>query len=254
MKIIILAAGEGTRLRPFTLKVPKCLVEIDKISILDRQIQVIKSQKLNNIIIVGGYLAHKLVRNDTKLIINDEYSSTNMVWTLFKAELELKGEIIISYGDIVYAPQILKKLIEAKSDIAIAVDLGWENYWSQRFDDPLTDAETLKMSSNGRINEIGKKPNSIFDIQGQYMGIMKFSSLGIEILKKTYSRALKTKYIQNKPIRNAYMTDLIQELIDIGVRVDAITTNKPWVEVDTVSDLKSAITKKRLADINKMLS
>ena len=237
MKAIILAAGEGTRLRPHTLYRPKCLVEIDGRSLLDRQLDVLNSENVDPIIVVGGYRAEMLRRDNIKLHINPLFSETNMVWTLFCAEDDLDGEMILSYGDIVYSRDILRSLLKSEADIAVAIDLDWESYWRTRNDDPLDDAETLKISSDGRILEIGQKPKSLKEIEGQYMGVMKFSAKGVALMSKVYHDANKTGDLCGKPVKKAYMTDLLQAMIDLGYRVDAVPVHGGWIEVDTVQDL-----------------
>ena len=91
MKAIILAAGEGKRLRPYTEDRPKCMVEINGVSLLDRQISVIRSLGIEEIILIGGYKGDSLLPKGTKLIINPRYQETNMVWSLFCGEDELQG-------------------------------------------------------------------------------------------------------------------------------------------------------------------
>ena len=108
IKVILLVAGEGTRLRPYTLDRPKCMVEINGISLIDRQLAVLKSESLEDIVMIGGYKSDMLKREGMKLKINTRYHETNMLWTLFCAEEELEGDVIISYGDIVYSRDILK--------------------------------------------------------------------------------------------------------------------------------------------------
>ena len=103
LKVILLVAGEGKRLRPYTLDRPKCMVEIEGISLIDRQLSILKSQGLSDIVMIGGYKADMLKRKGVKLKINPRYHETNMVWTLFSAEEELEGDLIVSYGDIVYS-------------------------------------------------------------------------------------------------------------------------------------------------------
>ena len=107
---------------------------------------------------------------------NPRYFETNMVWTLFSAEEELEGDLIISYGDIVYSREILQTLLDSKSDISVVIDKDWESYWRARNDNPLDDAETLRLSKNGRILELGQKPQSVDEIQGQYRTYEVFSS------------------------------------------------------------------------------
>ncbi|WP_197685163.1 phosphocholine cytidylyltransferase family protein [Herminiimonas arsenitoxidans] len=245
-KAIILAAGEGTRLRPYTLDRPKCLVEVDGVSLLDRQLSILTTEPIAPIIIIGGYLFPMLQRPELELRVNPRYAETNMVWTLFSAEDDLQGDVLICYGDIVYSRAILKAVLASDADIAVAIDLDWEAYWRMRNENPLDDAETLKLGTDGRILEIGQKPESLADIDGQYMGLMKFSAKGMDLLKKTFHGAKLLGQLRGKSLEKAYMTDLLQAMIDLNIRVDAVTVNGGWVEVDTVGDLESEITRQRL--------
>ena len=95
-KVILLVAGEGKRLRPYTLDRPKCMVEINNVSLIDRQLKILKAEGLNDILMIGGYKADMLKTKDAKLKINPRYHETNMVWTLFSAEEDLEGYLIVS--------------------------------------------------------------------------------------------------------------------------------------------------------------
>jgi choline kinase len=248
MKVVILGAGEGTRLRPYTLDRPKCMVEVDGRSLLDRQLDVLRAEGLTRIVLIGGYRADKLERPGVVLRLNPRFAETNMVWSLFSAEDELSGEVVVAYGDIVYSRRILRAVMQSPADIAVGIDLDWEAYWRARNEDPLADAETLKLAGDGRILELGQKPTNMAEIEGQYMGIMKFSKAGIETLKRAFGEA-RTRGIRGKTAEKAYMTDMLQSLIDSGHRLQAVPIRGGWVEVDTVDDLLSTTTRERLAVI-----
>ena len=248
-KVILLVAGEGKRLRPYTSDKPKCMVEIDGVSLIDRQLSVLKSEGLSDIVMVGGYKADMLKREGIKLKLNPQYHRTNMVWTLFSAEEELEGDVIVSYGDIVYSREILQKLLRSKADISVTIDKDWEAYWRLRNENPLDDAETLKLREDGTISEIGQKPKALNEIEGQYMGLMKFSARGAEIIKKTFHSATKKGDLAGKEIKSSYMTDLLQAVIDSDINVMSIPINGNWVEIDTVEDVRSIVTKNRLKGI-----
>jgi choline kinase len=249
MKAIILAAGEGTRLRPYTLDRPKCLVEVNGLSLLDRQLSVLASEAIQPIILIGGYCGEMLERPEIEFRVNSRYAETNMVWTLFCAEDDLEGEVLLCYGDIVYSRDVLRAILKSQADIAVTIDLDWESYWRARNENPLDDAETLKLAADGKILEIGQKPNSLAEIEGQYIGLMKFSAKGVQLLKQTFHDAKLAGDLRGKPVENAYMTDLLQAMIDLDYRLEAVPVHGGWVEVDTVSDLLSDITKKRLTQI-----
>ena len=250
-KVILLVAGEGKRLRPYTLDRPKCMVEIDGISLIDRQLAVLKAEGLDDIVMIGGYKADMLKREGIKLKVSQRYYETNMVWTLFSAEEELEGDVIVSYGDIVYSREILQALLKSGADIAVTIDKEWESYWRARNEDPLDDAETLKLRKDGTIKEIGQKPKSLDEIEGQYMGLMKFSTKGVAQLKKTFNKCVENGVLLGKSVEDAYMTDLLQAMIDAKVVISAVPTQSNWVEVDTVSDLCSEITKSRIIKLTR---
>ena len=252
-KAIILAAGEGTRLRPYTLDRPKCLVEVNGKSLLDRQLAVLATEAIDPVILIGGYRVEMLNRPGVEIRVNPRYAETNMVWTLFCAESDLSDSVLLCYGDIVYSRNILRAVLESKADIAVAIDLDWESYWRARNEDPLTDAETLKLATDGRILEVGQKPKSLADIEGQYMGLMKFSAKGLQLLKKTFHDAKSIGTLRGKSLEKVFMTDLLQAMIDLNYRLDAVLVHGGWVEVDTVSDLLSEATKHRLEQIDRSL-
>jgi len=246
-KVILLVAGEGKRLRPYTLDRPKCMVEIDGISLIDRQLSVLKAEGLNDIVMIGGYKADLLKREGIKLKINPRYYETNMVWTLFSAEEELEGDIIISYGDIVYSREVINTLLKSSADIAVVIDKQWERYWCSRSDNPLSDAETLKLDSDGRILEIGNKPKTIGEIDGQYIGMIKLSPSGVAKFKKVFHNNSVDFY-------KKYMTDFLQALISEGYPVFSVLIYGDWIEVDTVSDLFSSVNIGRVKNIEKTVS
>lgn len=252
LKAILLVAGEGRRLRPYTLDRPKCLVEINEKTLIDRQIEILESEGIDNILLIGGYKAEMLKNKGAKLKINTRFYETNMVWTLFSAEEELEGNVIVSYGDIVYSQEVLHKLIKSKKDIAVVIDKDWESYWKARNDDPLDDAETLRIDKDGRIYDIGNRPNTIKEIQGQYIGLMKFSSKGLGHIKKIFNNSISNGKLLDKHIEEAYMTDLLQACINEDIPVSSIEINGGWVEIDTVSDLHSKITKERIEILDKV--
>jgi choline kinase len=252
-RAIILAAGEGSRLRPHTLDRPKCLVEVDGKSLLERQLAVLRAQSVEDIVVIGGYRTEMLARPGIRMHLNPRFAETNMVWTLFCAADEIDGEVLICYGDIVYSRDVLSRVMASDAPIAVAIDLDWESYWRARNEDPLSDAETLKLDASGRILEIGQKPKSLDQIQGQYMGLFKLTGAGIDVFKKFFDRAKSNGSLAGKPIEKAYMTDLLQA-IALEFPVQSVPVHGGWVEIDTVSDLQSPVTRKRLLEIESDLA
>lgn len=243
MKAVILAAGQGTRLRPLTDDKPKCLVELAGKPLLDHQLAVLRAAGVDDIHVVAGYRADQLDRIDFTRHINERYAETNMVSTLFAAESVMTGEsdLIIGYGDIVYESHVLETLLAVDAPIGLVVDREWRRYWAARMDDPLVDAETLKLSDGDRVVELGKKANSYADVQGQYVGLIKIRADHVARLPKAWCGMDRGVTYDGKNYDNMYMTSFIQYLIDSGWEARAALIENGWAEVDCKEDLNVAI-------------
>ena len=236
MKIIVLAAGQGTRLKPLTENVPKCMVPLKGKPLIDYQLDLFKSKNIKDITIVGGYLIDKLENKNVNLISNNAYETTNMVHSLFCAKEVLNDDVIISYGDIVYKDEVLQKLIDSNENISIVVDKNWKEYWKARMDDPLSDAETLKIK-DGKIIEIGKKPYHYGDIEGQYIGLIKFSKEIITEIIQFYNGLDKNIDYDGNNFNNMYMTTFLSLLGKNISPLKPIFIYNGWMEVDCPEDL-----------------
>lgn len=242
MKAIILAAGQGTRLRPLTDDRPKCLVELLGKPLLEHQLAVLRSAGIENITVVAGYRSDQIERIGVNCLINEDYASTNMVETLFVGQslMTADEDLIISYGDIVYEPRVLSAVLQCTAPVCIAVDSAWRRYWEMRMENPLEDAETLKLINGNKIVELGKKPEGYHEIQGQYMGLIKIRSDHVPQLVTVWSNLDRSRTYDGKDVKNMYMTSFIQYLIDINWDVRAAFVENGWMEIDTPEDLELA--------------
>ena len=249
-KAIILAAGQGTRLLPYTKNLPKCMVEICGKPLIEFQLEVLSSCGISDINLVVGYESHKLDSYGIPMYKNDNFDCTNMLYSLFCAEEAFQddGDLIIAYGDIVYSKDILKKLLSTRVPVGVVADNNWKEYWAVRFENILEDAETFKVNNLNEIIEIGAKAKNISDIQSQYIGLIKLSDTGKKIFIEEYASS-STQMINNKKRENAYMTDFLQELIPEDIQSMLITVNSPWIEIDGADDLHLPSTIKRLRAI-----
>ena len=167
----------------------------------------------------------------------------NMIETLFCASEKISDSTIISYGDIIYEKSVLEKLIENDDDISLIIDKNWKEYWSLRFDDPISDLESLSIDSLNNIQSIGQKIKNIDEIQGQYIGLMKFQNDGIKKMKDFFIKC-EQDYKKNninplnskRSFDNSYMTDFLQGLIDQGEKLKAIFIENGWLEFDNIQD------------------
>lgn len=238
MRAIILAAGEGSRLRPLTNDRPKCMVEYNGRPILDYQLDAMRQLGIKKITIIKGYKEDRVKYPGVDYVVNSRYAETNMVYTLFCAEKFFDDDLIISYGDILYGPSILKPVLDSPEDFAVAVSTSWRELWARRMDNPLEDAETMKIDGHGNILELGKKPRSYEEIQGQYMGLFKICLPLVEKVKKFYHELSPLALYDNRPFEKMFMTSFIQEMINRGTEVKAVRVSAEWLEVDSPKDLE----------------
>ena len=246
VKLIILAAGAGTRLRPHTNTVPKCMVPVCGRPLIHRLVCAASIAGITEIVIVKGYRASKLElpfeasTPKVEFVTNHDFATTNMVYSLWKARHEITDPVVISYSDILYQPDVLSSLIESNDEISVVVDRNWRQYWEERFEDPLSDAESLVLDLEGGIKDIGQKVDLIDDIEGQYIGLMKFSGKGVASLLEKINAAESGLLPCLSPFRKLSMTELLQDMIRTGSNLRPFWIEGKWVEIDTARDLKIA--------------
>ena len=238
IKSIILAAGQGSRLRPLTDKYPKGMVELNGVSLIQRQIDIIKKNDIDSINIVTGYKFEKINFPNIKTYFNPDYEITNMVESLYAARDIFDGEndIIISYSDIIYEERVLKSLLSSDDNISIVIDKSWKKLWDLRMDDVLSDVESLKLDNDMNVLEIGKPVKSLSEIEGQYIGLIKIKKEFARYFFKFYEEERNDNNRTNE-VKNIYMTDYLQLLINKSIKVKAVPIKNGWLEVDTLSDL-----------------
>ena len=223
MTAIILAAGQGTRLRPLTDNTPKCLLGVGGETILYRQIDALVNYNVNKIIVVTGYKAN-LVKDylhnhfsnvNIKIIKNEDYATTNNLYSWMLGLKYVNEPYLLLNGDVVFHPFILGKLITAKHSNALGV--------ARKECVP----EDMKVQVEGdRVIEIGKDlKNSV----GEFMGLAKFSlyGKGFEGYLSLFPEGNWFEHAISKMLGGTFF-----EYIDI--------TNYPSIEIDFKEDLDIA--------------
>lgn len=243
MNAIILAAGEGKRLHPLTLTKPKCMIKLFGKTLLERQLSVFRKCGIKDICVVTGYKSDLINYQNVEYVKNYDFMKTNMVESLFSAVDKFSESTIVSYGDIIFEEQILKKLINSENDFSVIVDRQWKKYWKIRTKNPLDDLESMKIDHEQNILSIGKKIDNLNEIQGQYIGLMKFQYDAISKIKSFYTKSKSiSQTIHSNPLNSnlsfekSYMTDFLQGLIDDGEKLKAIDIDNGWLELDTIED------------------
>ncbi len=244
MKIIILAAGMGSRFRSLTNHKPKCMLKLFNETLIERQIKIFNNCNINDITIVTGYMSEMIDIPDVNYVKNKNYETTNINESLFCALEPSSSPVLVIYGDIIFEQKIIQQMLEITDGIGLAINLNWKKYYQNRKNHPLSEAENV-LVENGRILQIRKNISKSLENQqiGEFLGIMMVSSEHVKILLERYSY-LKNNHIgtfhNSSSLSNAYITDMLQEIINYGINVNPVFTQGRWCEIDTPEDLKNA--------------
>jgi choline kinase len=230
VKVIILAAGRGSRMKELTDILPKCLTAYRGKPLINHCIDVLKAIfSPSDLVIIGGYRFDTLKHLGIDLIENKEWETTNIIGSLASATTYLRSEdCLVVYSDIFFTEEAIYQMIQAETPAVLSVS-RWLEIWKSRFEEPLEDLESFQISENGaKLTEIGKKPKNLSEIQGQFGGIFK---LNPKIWKQIESEFEELKFMDT--------TTLIQKCLEHSIVFNVVKYDGEWAELDTRTDLET---------------
>ena len=241
---IILAAGMGNRLSPLTEDIPKGMMKLFEKSLLEMQIDIFKQCDINDITIVTGHLGEKITFPDINYIKNQNFSLTNINESLFCAREKFQTESLISYSDIIYEKKNIERIANFNGDIGVGIRLNWKSHYKGRTLHPTSEAENVVIE-NDKIVKIRKNISKCEKNQiiGEFVGIMKLSKNASDILVQKYLELEKShigKFHNAPSLKQAYITDMLQEIIDSDYIVEPVIIEGKWCEIDTIQDIEYA--------------
>jgi L-glutamine-phosphate cytidylyltransferase len=238
MRGLVLAAGRGSRLGPFTTDRPKCLVELAGSTLLERQVAALRAAGAREVGVATGWHSEAVQATGLPTFHNPRWASTTMVGSLATAREWLLDEpLLAGYGDIIYGAATASSLAAQDAPLAIAYDPDWESLWRKRFSRPLDDAETFALGDDGLVLDIGGKPRTVQDVRGQYIGLVRWTPQAWSVVESAgVDPALD-------------MTGLLRHLVtERLVPVTAVPVADPWCEFDHPSDLEVGLDIARALD------
>lgn len=233
MKAVILAAGQGTRIRSVHGEHPKCLIEVDNATILDHQLEALSKAGINDVAIVVGYekqqiISHVMrrkVSNGQRIhfIENPAFAITNNIYSLWLALEWIRGDsFVVLNADVIFDADILDIAVRSQARISMIVDPLWRD-------------ETMKVVTYGdRVMQMSKKI-SRERFSGTYIGITIFSKAIQARFFHKMSALISTGRV------NEFFNIAVQELVNEGVHVGYTSTDGlAWAEIDDPTDLSFA--------------
>ena len=244
MKAIIIGAGRGARIMPYSEKVPKCFTEINGKRIIDWILESLHGAGVKDIHFIGGYhiAIVKAEYPEFTFHHNADWQDNNILESLFHAEAEMEGGFISTYSDIIYTPDIVRKLVANPNDLVLGVDIDWYNRYIPRTFHPMNDGEKVLLNGTKVLRVSRDIPNNV--APAEFIGVAKFTNSGAKQLIASYHSA-KSEF-EGKPFggaplfKKAYLIHLFQEMIEHGVEFHFETTPGKYFEIDTVQDLQLA--------------
>jgi choline kinase len=228
MKAVILAAGRGSRLRPYTDDLPKALIPIGGTTLAHRTVAILRSLGITDVTIVVGHLKEKFARafrdEIVRFEVNDHFDTTDQAASLLMARAAFDDDLLVVTGDLCCPPQVFEEIVHEGSPVCIAVDRT-----PRDFDDTI---EKVRFEGE-RVVRIGKLNVGNAEANGEFMGLTKF---------RRDATAAALGRIERAVVRNARsaLIHVHQDFIDGGSELGYVEARGEWCEVDDEPSLAQA--------------
>lgn len=230
MNAIILAAGKGARLNGTAGDLPKCLVRIGDLSLIERQIKCLRAAGIDNITAVVGYGAEAVrnaCRSQIEYVENPIHFRTNSLYSLWLARHKFSDGFVVLNSDVLFHPQLLTDLLTSKAEDALLL----------AHNDPSTelgDEEMKVMVSHGRVVDISKSMDPR-RADGENVGIVKFGQTGAKLLSLHLDLLIARGHFR------AWAPRAFRDFAEHRALHVVGTRGLPWIEIDFPSDYQRAV-------------
>ena len=228
MKAIILAAGRGSRLTKERKISHKSLLKINNLSLIERQIKILKKNNISEIWVVTGHnsdhIKQEIGKYGVNFLYNKNYKKTDTLESFLTAKHVMDDEMVTLYADVIFEEEILLDLLNVKKiDITLSI---------QKIKCDKEDMKTYV--KDNLVKKIDKKLQIKFS-NSRYAGIARFSKDGCKIFKNVLEEFEKRKCFDGD------ISNIFEEIIKNKLPIHAnFTNNKTWINVNTVNSFKNA--------------
>ncbi len=252
-RAILIAAGRGKRLGTHTDEIPKCMVQVGERPILGWVWDALASVGVEELVVIRGYrgdVLESFVRTLVPrpiFVDNHEWQTNNILLSLACARAYLDQPCYLTYSDIVFTPGVARAAAASTAEIGLVIDRKFRDIYIGRTEHPLAEGEVADLLPDGTVARVGKKALPAADAVGEYIGLTRLGARGAAIAANTidqlahrYAGRDEEPFQRAARYRNAYLTDLWQQLIDSGIPIEPILIDGQWREIDTTQDLERA--------------
>ena len=252
-RAILIAAGRGKRLGAHTEDIPKCMVQVGAKPILGWVWNAFRAAGIDELVVIRGYrgdVLESFVRSlvpRVELVDNTAWPTNNVLLSLACARAYLDRPCLISYSDIIFTPAVARAAVASPAEIGLVIDREFRSIYEGRSEHPLDEGEVSDLMPDGSVARVGKRALPPSEAVGEFIGLTKLGERGaatvgraLDGLARRYDGRDHEPFQRAASYRNAYLTDLWQDLIDTGVRLDPVLIAGSWREIDTGQDLDRA--------------
>jgi choline kinase len=233
MKAIILSAGQGSRLGHLVDDRPKCLIDFGGRSLLDRQLDTLAANGVDEAVVVTGFhdelvdaaIAARTGGPSVRTIFNPFYKVADNTGSLFMAREELAGDCLVWNGDTLVSSALMARVVaNRRAGICVTID---------RKDGYDEDDMKVVVAEDGRLRAIGKRISE--GVNGESIGLLAFRGGGAEAFREAIERAMRTS--EGTTI---WYLRVIHHLAQNGEVWTLDIAGEEWGEVDFPPDVEAA--------------
>ncbi|MBZ4195149.1 aminotransferase class I/II-fold pyridoxal phosphate-dependent enzyme [Mycoplasma tauri] len=240
MQALILAAGKGTRLKKLTKENPKSMVKINETTLIKRMLDILDKKSLNQIIILTGYKNDLLknyinslgLKTKLKFINNDNYDSTNNIYSMFLAKNEMVNDDTLTLeSDLIFDEEIIDELLsDDRKNLALVSK--YENWM---------DGSCLKIDEKEKITHFISNKDFDYDEANQYYKTVNIYKFSKEFSQLTYFPFLEA--LISSRGKNDYYEDVLKLIVPLNNNLmfaKILSKDHKWYEIDDEADLNIA--------------
>ena len=238
-RAIILAASQGAELGDVTRARPKAMLPIGGVPLLHRLVATFRAERIKDIVIVRGFAKQEVRAPDVQFVDNDDFATTAELASLAKAAPALEGDVVLSFGDILFRRYILGNLLAEEGDVVIVVDSGWRERRPVGQVDYVSTSRPFTLKFSEEIVTLKSMGAALAPdrIDGEWIGLVKCTPRGAKLL-----RAALVELQQRPEFDRMRFDDLFRHLLASGVEVRVLFITGHWLDVDNHDDLAAAQT------------
>ena len=234
MKAIILSAGQGSRLGHMVDDRPKCLIDFNGRTLLDRQLDKLEANGVHEAVVVTGFhdelvnqaIARRSGGPKVRTVFNPFYKVADNTGSLYMAREELSGDCLVWNGDTLVSTALMRKVVgNDRSGICVTVDR------KDSYDDD--DMKVIREPDSGQLRAIGKRISE--GVNAESIGLLAFRSGGAEQFREAIERAMRTG--EGTTI---WYLRVIHHLAQNGEVWTFDINGEEWGEVDFPPDVEAA--------------